>query len=620
MQNSNSKIKILIIKNIFIIFCILILSRVVYCGTRSHFLSFGPGVAAAGMAGTFTAIGNDVSVIYYNPAILGKLESNEVSANYWSLLEGTRYMFLGMSLKLTENTGFAISGTQLGTDGIEVRQSLEEKGRKESASQNVINLAYGGYVENIKLHYGIGIKYLYYDIVGYTASGGVVDFGFHKNIKKYKLSSLDAGLVFKNVINLPIKLKDESEDAPLITKAGIGFKTLLFPKYNKQKDEFRYDKLTLGLNFGSEDTEIIYSFGGEYMLHDLLLLRAGYNGNNVNLGFGIRCFGGFQFDYSYQFSKVDTINKMGFNYKWGNNDKLNYSKTQTVTDDFQNIYKKAGRIYENFVRDAKTLIEINKLDDAIMLLQRAVPLRPNDNEAFNLLQLAEKKRISKKVNEYLNKAQKFLNKKNFVSGYQATLQAVDVASTNDTKIFINENFGDKNIVTKITSIKKKEIEKYEKRINQLIEETNIEQAEKEIEKIELLDKDFVKKCKEKIVTAKEQIANKYLGFATNLEKEKKLVDAYIYYTRAEELIGEDGAIESKLKKIKRKLLRTKENTFEEKMYIEKLYYIAAIAFANNANNIKETFKDLQDFDPAFKWNKILEKYLFEIKILDRRIK
>lgn len=608
MQNRYCKI-------IVFTLCMLLTVQVYATGKRKHFLSFGPGVAAASMGGTFTAIGNDVSVIYYNPSLIGNLEGNEISANYWSLLADTRYMFLGLALQLSEHSGFAISGTQLATDSIEVRQTLEDNGSKESSSQNVINIAYGGYIESIKLSYGIGLKYLYYSIVGYSASGGALDLGLYKRIKRLRNTSIDAGLVVQNLVNVPIKLKDDRETVPVIAKGGLGLKALLFPKYNKQKNSITYDKLTLGIDFGTEDHEYICSFGGEYMLYDLLMFRAGYNGEEINVGFGIKYYD-FQFDYSYQFSEVESINKVGFIYKWGTKNKIIYSRTQNITDDFQDVYQKANRLYENLIRDSRSMIETNKLDEAIELLYRTVPLKPQDNEAINLLEVAQNKSIAIKTSQHLNKAQQLIDKNNIVESYKETLKAIHIAPNNDVEQFLYDNYNTKTVANRVDSVKNTEIKQYEKTIQKALSKYDIELAKQETKKLKLLSQDKAKKYYEDIQTTEESLINKYLLLADKSQKSDRLYEAYKYYSKAEQLIGQDDAIRDLKNKIRKKLLKTKENTFEEEMYTEKLYYLAAIALANNEKP-KKCYEELIDFDPLFKWNDILKKYLLKNNIINK---
>ena len=608
MQNRYCKI-------IVFTLCMLSTIHVYATGKRKHFLSYGPGVAAASMGGTFTAIGNDVSVIYYNPALIGNLESNEVSANYWSLLADTRYMFLGIALQISEHSGFAISGTQLATDDIEIRQTLDDTSKKDSASQNVINIAYGGYVESLELSYGIGVKYLYYNIVGYSDSGGGIDLGLYKRIKQWNQTAIDSAILVQNIVNMPIKLKEDDESAPVIAKCGFGLKTLLFPKYSKQKDSFTYDKLKIGLDFGTEDHEFIYSFGGEYMLYDLIMFRAGYSGEDINVGFGIKCYG-FQFDYSYQFSEVESINKVGFLYRWETKNKFTYSKTQNITEDFQNVYKQANRLYENSVRDSRTMIESNKLDEAISLLYRTVPLKPQDNEAINLLEVAQNKSIAIKTSQHLNKAQQLIDKNNIVESYKETLKAIHIAPNNDVEQFLYDNYNTKTVANTVDSVKNTEIKQYEKTIQKALSKYDIELAKQETEKLELLSQDKAKKYYEDIQTTEESLINKYLLLADKSQKSDRLYEAYKYYSKAEQLIGQDDAIRDLKNKIRKKLLKTKENTFEEEMYTEKLYYLAAIALANNEKP-KKCYEELIDFDPLFKWNDILKKYLLKNNIINK---
>ena len=134
-------------------------------GYRTHFLSYGPGVAASGQGETFTAAGDDMSVIYYNPALLTKINGSEISASHWFLYDTARYDFVGFADADTES-GFALAGTQFYRGNIEARENIDDIAETISNSQMAVYGAYAGVINNwgLKLRYGASVKWLSYEM------------------------------------------------------------------------------------------------------------------------------------------------------------------------------------------------------------------------------------------------------------------------------------------------------------------------------------------------------------------------------------------------------------------------------------------------------------------------
>ncbi|MDR2192287.1 MAG: PorV/PorQ family protein [Endomicrobium sp.] len=607
MQNSDCKIKVLLF---FLAGFLLFAAQSANAQKRQHFLSYGAGVAAAGMAGAFTAIGDDMSVSYYNPALLPKLDAEEIAANYWTLMQDSKYMFFGFETRIGDSGSFAMSASQLSVGDIEVRETLTETGRKESAAQTLINGAYGGYIEKIKLNYGVGIKYLYYDILGYRDSGGSLDLGAAYRIKEWKKTSLDAGVVMQNIINIPVKLNEESESVPFIIKSGIGLKTFVFPKYDKDKDKFTYDELRVALDAGLEDSELIYAFGVQYTLFEILMLRAGFDGD-ISFGLGFKA-GGFQLDYAYQLNKEQAINKMGFSFKWGQSRKAVYSRTKTITEDFQDVYRKANRIYDRYVRDAASYAENGKIDKGIELLNKTIPLKPEDNSAKELLVILENKRRAEATNSYIESAKKYQKSGKQKEAYKECLNALKAAPDANVKAVLETIYNAKD--KEIVKMKEDAISKFKKEFDERLQSYDFYEAEVIVEKLAVLTQ--VNELSKKLAEHKKLYADKFAQRAEQYSQNGQWDDAYKCYAEALRLIPNDISIADRKKTARSRYYNRRKLTSEEKMYTEKIYYNAAIALALNEKPL-EAWQEIDSYNPVFEWNEILEEYLVKNNIVNK---
>src|SRR5271170_7942611 len=65
------------------------------------FLKISPISRAVGVGEAYTALGDDVGSIYYNPAGLASVLTNEFNATYLSLYQSVNYEFLAFAYPMT---------------------------------------------------------------------------------------------------------------------------------------------------------------------------------------------------------------------------------------------------------------------------------------------------------------------------------------------------------------------------------------------------------------------------------------------------------------------------------------------------------------------------------------
>jgi len=127
--------------------------------TGLAFLKIGAGGRASGMGEAFTAIANDASATYWNPAGLAHLQQGEFVFTHNKWLQDISHEFLAVSFQLGKNA-FGISFISNNIDGIEYRlQPTSEPLGLIDARDIMLGFSFAReFRSNFK--WGITVKYL----------------------------------------------------------------------------------------------------------------------------------------------------------------------------------------------------------------------------------------------------------------------------------------------------------------------------------------------------------------------------------------------------------------------------------------------------------------------------
>jgi len=260
---------------------ILILNLVGYANgpgtTTASFLKIGVGARAASMGEAFTALADDGTSLYWNPAGLIQIKQRELSATYNLWFQGISQGYVSF--------GFPSLGGTLGLGANYVDMGHIE-GRDEQGNPtgdfgaSDVHL-FAGYADKFKnTSWGITVGWLKDTIDKDTKTTFLGNIGL-----LYPLTErFTLGVVAQNIGS-----ELGSDPLPLTLKIGAASKS---------------ETLTLAVDVAKpQDNEIYYCLGAEWWLRNVLALRTGYK-TNQDIGQGLTAGIGYKFgriclDYAY---------------------------------------------------------------------------------------------------------------------------------------------------------------------------------------------------------------------------------------------------------------------------------------------------------------------------------
>jgi len=266
-------------------------------GTRSVF-SIGAGSRAIALGGAFVAVGDDPSVLYYNPAGLRNNRVPRVMINHIQLFSGfsdASYDFAGVVYPTLSSGSFGLAFMTVGTGGIrgfdEFSRETGELSYRESQGilSYAVNLPWD-YAGRVTI--GTSVKILHQRVGDFSDTGTGMDIGFL--YRPPIISGLVFGCNLQDIVGAETKLVSVSERVDRTLMFGIGYRYLF-------KDG---STLTLSsqMNVPERDEREV-RFGAEFNLKGLFGIRVGYDSEQITAGVGF-ALRGFQLDYGF-FSRED---------------------------------------------------------------------------------------------------------------------------------------------------------------------------------------------------------------------------------------------------------------------------------------------------------------------------
>lgn len=269
-------------------------------GEAGAFLKNGYGARASAMSNTFTAVANDVSAIFYNPAGLSsntKLQFMGMYSNLYGNMSGVNYGNFGVSKGFNAGTfGLGVIYSKI-SDIPYVTSITGPDGSSFSDNETAFYLSYSRAVtENVRV--GANLKLISHTLAEASATGFGIDLGVLAKLN----DQFSAGLVLQDAVAPKITLASRSDTYPGKLKLGVAYKIIpaltVSPEIN-----YTYDK------------SVQFTGGAEWDVYkNIVTLRGGYNTVSTSPSFGVGInYMDVHLDYSYNVNKdLGGVNKFGF--------------------------------------------------------------------------------------------------------------------------------------------------------------------------------------------------------------------------------------------------------------------------------------------------------------------
>lgn len=266
-------------------------------GTYSaQFLKIGVSARATGMGGAFTAVSNDATAIYWNPAGMVELTRTQVTLNSVVWPADIDIYFAGAVFTTPYFPGtFGFSARALTMDPQEERTIYMPQGTKRffDAGDMSFGLSYAMYFTD-RFSAGITTHFIHMGLADKSVETLAFDFGL---IYRIGIQGMKLGMMIQS-LGAEVNFDDRASKMPTLFRVGLSV------------DAYRrgaHALLAAGEFSHPSDNKERMNVGMEYVFNQFFFLRSGYNINydTQGLAWGV----GFRVDTSQ-------TSDIGFDYAW----------------------------------------------------------------------------------------------------------------------------------------------------------------------------------------------------------------------------------------------------------------------------------------------------------------
>ena len=276
--------------------------------SAATFLEIGVGARAVAMGGSYVAVANDASALYWNPAGIAWINGVQSEMMHTEWLGGTSFDYVGLAIPvplLQSSFGVSFTSLDYGESLVRTVDRPEGTGERYGAHDFAIGLTYAVALTD-RFSFGISGKYIsqkiwsesgstmamdlgvFYSTMfeGLRLGAAISNFGGEISLGGRHLTTIhDPDVRVANFDRVPVDYKVGSYPLPLIFRVGLS--------YYKKIGSFGDILVAMDVLHPSNTTESI-NLGMEYGFGNMFYFRAGYQNlyerdsvNGLTLGGGI---------------------------------------------------------------------------------------------------------------------------------------------------------------------------------------------------------------------------------------------------------------------------------------------------------------------------------------------
>ena len=268
-----------------------------YGGMPGAYLHAGIGARALGMGKAYTALAQDATAIYWNPAGFAQQDNFQVYLMHSQLFLDTNFDYLAFIAPTQQFGNIGLGVIALSSNKFEHRNSLNE----ELGSFNMLDMAiflswskliYGG------IQFGINYKFVSKKIINTSGIGHGIDIGLSTQI----FDKVNVAFMLTNALQPKVKLIENYDKHPMQVRFGVA-------------STFLNNNLTISSDIANVIgwSSTYFNIGFEYKIKQKLALRSGLENGCFTIGVGI-ALNNYGLDYS-----SSTISDLGMNHRFAVN-------------------------------------------------------------------------------------------------------------------------------------------------------------------------------------------------------------------------------------------------------------------------------------------------------------
>jgi len=262
----------------------------------AQFLKIGVSARAAGMGSAYTAVANDATALYWNPAGIVELDRTEVTLNSVTWPADIDLYFAGVVFRTPYLPGtFGVTARALTMDPQIERTVYKPEGtdRWFDAGDQSYGLSYGMYFTD-RFSFGATAHFLHMGLADRSVETMALDIGF---IYRIGIRGMRLGMMVQS-LGGEVKFDERSSKMPMVFRIGLGVDAIRSGSHILMASgEFSHPP----------DNAERMNVGAEYSYDQFFYVRGGYNFNydTQGLAWGV----GFRIDTSQ-------TSDIRFDYAW----------------------------------------------------------------------------------------------------------------------------------------------------------------------------------------------------------------------------------------------------------------------------------------------------------------